>query len=352
MASAHPILSSDSDAEELGGITVLRHPKLTGEIIDKNGVPLLPGTAPPPREPYSTNAWYPFNNRLEFDFAHYHYVELQTSEAKINTALDHWKAVTIAALGSPEDVSSAPWNTAQEVYSTIDEIQEGGAPFRTVHLQYQGTKPLNPPSWMVDTFEFCFRDSRLVLQQQLDNPEFATQFETVPYRLFNSKGERVFLNLFSADWIYREADTIAADPATHGAMVVPVVSGLDKTTVSVATRHQEYHPFYISAGNLTNLARRSHGSGVVPVAFLPISKVSKRQKKRKEFKTFARQLYHCCIRLIFEPLRSGMTKPEIMRCPDGHFRHSIFSIGPVIADYPEQVWLAAIVQNWCPKYAH
>ncbi|KAJ7307889.1 hypothetical protein DFH08DRAFT_615925, partial [Mycena albidolilacea] len=24
-------------------------------------------------------------------------------------------------------------------------------------------------------------------------------------------------------------------------------------------------------------------------------------------------------------------------------------IGPYIADYPEQVWLAAIVQNWCPK---
>ncbi|RXW16236.1 hypothetical protein EST38_g9616 [Candolleomyces aberdarensis] len=333
MASAHAILSSDSGAEEFSRMTILHHPKLTGEIVDKNGVTLPPDTAPPPREPYSANAWYPFNNRLEFDFAHYHYVKLQTSEANINTALDHWKAVTIAALGSAEDVSSAPWNTAQEVYSAIDEIQEGGAPFRTVHLRYQGEKPLNPPSWMTDTFEFCFRDARLVLQQQLENPEFINQFETVPY----------------PDWIYREADTIAADQATHGAMVVPIVSGLDKTTVSVATGHQEYHPFYISAGNLTNLARRSHGSGVVPVAFLPIPKVSKRQKKRKEFKTFARQLYHCCIRLIFEPLRSGMTKPEIMRCPDGHFRRSIFSIGPVIADYPEQVWLAAIVQNWCPK---
>ncbi|KAJ2921951.1 hypothetical protein H1R20_g15145, partial [Candolleomyces eurysporus] len=132
-------------------------------------------------------------------------------------------------------------------------------------------------------------------------------------------------------------------------MVVPIVSGLDKTTVSVATGHQEYHPFYFSAGNLTNLARRSHGNGVVPIAFLPIPKVSNRQKKRKEFKTFARQLYHTCIRLIFEPLRSGMTNPEVMRCPDGHFRRAVFSIGPVIADYPEQVWLAGVVQNWCPK---
>lgn len=55
-------------------------------------------------------------------------------------------------------------------------------------------------------------------------------------------------------------------------MLVPAVTGLDKTTVSVATGHQEYHPVYISAGNLTNMARRSHGAGVTPVAFLPIPK--------------------------------------------------------------------------------
>jgi hypothetical protein len=46
-----------------------------------------------------------------------------------------------------------------------------------------------------------------------------------------------------------------------------------------------------------------------------------------------------------------MTTPEVVRCPDGHFRHAIYGIGPYIADYPEQVWLAAIVQDWCPKYA-
>lgn len=55
-------------------------------------------------------------------------------------------------------------------------------------------------------------------------------------------------------------------------MFVPCVTGLDKTTVSVQTGQQEYHPFYFSAGNLSNLARRSHGNGLVPVAFLPIPK--------------------------------------------------------------------------------
>jgi Plavaka transposase len=55
-------------------------------------------------------------------------------------------------------------------------------------------------------------------------------------------------------------------------MFVPVVAGSDKTTVSVATGHQEYHPVYMSPGNLTNTARRAHGNSVLPVAFLPIPK--------------------------------------------------------------------------------
>lgn len=59
-------------------------------------------------------------------------------------------------------------------------------------------------------------------------------------------------------------------------MFVPVVAGSDKTTVSVATGHQEYHPVYVSPGIITNTARRGHGNGVLPVAFLPIPKSESR----------------------------------------------------------------------------
>jgi hypothetical protein len=55
-------------------------------------------------------------------------------------------------------------------------------------------------------------------------------------------------------------------------MLVPVIAGSDKTTVSVATSHQEYHPVYISPGIFTNTARHGHGNAVLPVAFLPIPK--------------------------------------------------------------------------------
>ena len=55
-------------------------------------------------------------------------------------------------------------------------------------------------------------------------------------------------------------------------MFIPVVAGSDKTTVSVATGHQEYHLVYMSPGNLSNIARRAHSNALLPVVFLPIPK--------------------------------------------------------------------------------
>ena len=76
---------------------------------------------------------------------------------------------------------------------------------------------------------------------------------------------------------------------------------------------------------------------------------SKHQWKKPAFQKFCHELYHACLELVFSPLKPYMTKPKVVKCPDGHFRHAIFSLGPYIADYPEQVWLAAIISNWCPK---
>jgi Plavaka transposase len=151
-------------------------------------------------------------------------------------------------------------------------------------------------------------------------------------------------------------------------MLIPIIAGSDKTTVSVATGHQEYHPLYIGAGNISNTMRRSHSVGMELAALLPIPKskslptmtfdgsfkfltplqASKKHRRQPQYQTFCRQLYHACLEKVFSVLRPSMTEPKIAMCPDGYFRRVVFSLGPYIADYPEQVWLAGIVQNWCP----
>jgi hypothetical protein len=68
-----------------------------------------------------------------------------------------------------------------------------------------------------------------------------------------------------------------------------------------------------------------------------------------EFRKFRRQVFHTSLGVIYEPLRPGMTTPEVVQCPDGHYRKAIYGLGPYIADYPEQVALAGVVSGWCPK---
>lgn len=63
--------------------------------------------------------------------------------------------------------------------------------------------------------------------------------------------------------------------------------------------------------------------------------------------SFATNFLTC--KKILKSLKPGLTIPEVVHCPDSHFRHAVYGIGPYIGDYPEQVLLACIVQNWCPK---
>ncbi|KAH9008341.1 hypothetical protein EDB83DRAFT_2509114 [Lactarius deliciosus] len=297
------------------------------------------------------NPWLPFNDRLQYEWAYYHYVRLQSSAEDIRQGLDLWRAMaTTTHQMDHNSCDGVPWKSAKEMYNTIDSISVGGVSWVTYQLSYNGPQPTGTlPRWMQETYELNVRNILSVFEEQLASKEFDGQFEYTPYKEYDAKGHRVYSNLMSGNWAFREADTISQDKNTEGSMFVPIVAGSDKTTVSVATGGQEYHPVYASLGNITNTARRGHGNGVTPIAFLPIPKTSKRQRKRPEFQMFCRQLYHSCLELVFMPLKPYMTKPRVMRCPDGHFRRTIFGLGPYIVDYPEQVWLAGIVSTWCPK---
>ncbi|KAJ7673067.1 hypothetical protein DFH06DRAFT_1358827 [Mycena polygramma] len=278
----------------------------------------LPQYSPPP--PFASldgqapNSWEPFESRTEFDFAHFHFVEEQSS--------------------------AAPWKNAAALYAAIDSIQHSDAPWKVHKIRYQGPRPAGtPPQWMTETYELCSHNIRTVLHHQLATADFKDKINYSPYRQSNAQGKRVWSNLMSGEWAWQQADIIAADETTHGCMFVPTVAGSDKTTVSVHTGQQEYHPVYSSPGNLTGVARRAHGNGVPPVA-PDIALTTKRQRKTVAYQKFVRQMYHACLARVFEPLKAGMTTPEVVRCPDGHFRRVIYGLGPYIADYPEQVWLA------------
>ena len=171
---------------------------------DANGNFISPHAQPPHTvtlDATEDNPWHPFEDRLAFDWAHYHFVELQSSEREVNRGLDLWLAAKLKA----GDDTPLPWSSATEMYATIDAIQEGDAPFTTVKFKYNGPLPPNPPRWMTETYELCTRDSHLLLHHQLATTDFADKFNYKPYRQFNHNGDRVWSNLMSGEWAWNEA---------------------------------------------------------------------------------------------------------------------------------------------------
>ncbi|KAJ7856211.1 hypothetical protein B0H14DRAFT_3643571, partial [Mycena olivaceomarginata] len=85
------------------------------------------------------------------------------------------------------------------------------------------------------------------------------------------------------------------------------------------------------------------------IGFLAIPKTDRENQDTAEFRTFRRNLFHGSWRQILKSLRPGMTTPEVVKFADGHYRRAIYGLGLYIADYPEQVRLACVVQGWCAR---
>ncbi|KAI0054565.1 hypothetical protein BV25DRAFT_1910247 [Artomyces pyxidatus] len=337
----------DDDMEPLGGPYVLHHPIIDGTPCDQQSNDLPPNTASPAYvSPTGANAdnWAPFSDRPAFEIADLLYHRTQMPATHLNDLMSYWAA------SQTHEGDQPPFANNLAVIEALDSINIANAPWESFSASYSGKIPDNdPPPWMLAKYDVWFRDPRTLLRRQLGNPDFAEEIDYSPRQVFDARGKRQWSDFMTGNWAWKQADKIAEDENTHGAMFVPVILGSDKTTVSVATGQTEYWPLYISNGAIHNNVRRAHRNGVSLLGFLAIPKTDKAYAKDVGFRRFRRQLLHASLTRILQSLRPGMTVPEVTRCPDGHFRRVIYGLGPYIADYPEQVLLSCTVQNWCPR---
>ncbi|KAG1745056.1 uncharacterized protein EDB91DRAFT_1080565 [Suillus paluster] len=313
-----------------------------GNFIDQNA-------PPPPRTEASPTDWTPYESRVVFEAAELLYTRNQMSAGQIDTLLDLWAATLIKHQDSP------PFTGHRDLYETIDLTPLGNVTWETFSMSYNGVKPANNvPPWMTAKYDVWFHDPCLLVHHMLLNPDFATEIEYVLYRDYTDEDKHCYKNFFSGDWAWKQAyitlqDIIAEDPETHGSTFVPLIIGSDKTTVSVATGHTEYHLLYLSIGNIFNGVRCTHHNGVVLVGFLAILKSTKEHLEDKDFRNFCRQMFHSSLTKIFDSMKPNITIPDVVCCPDSHYWCVIYGLGPYITNYQEQLVLSGVVQNWCPK---
>ncbi|KAG2029452.1 hypothetical protein BDR03DRAFT_936837 [Suillus americanus] len=335
----HPVCFPDNISRMFACISGAAGQKcdVHGNFIDQN--------APsPPRTEVSPTDWTPYESQVAFETAEFLYTRNQMSAGQIDTLLDLWAATLIRHNDSP------PFTDHRDLYKTIDSTPLGDVAWETFTMSYNGVKPAEDiPPWMTAEYDVWFRDPHLLLHHMLSNPDFNTEIEYVLYRDYTNNDQRCYKNFFSGDWAWKQADIIAEDPETHGLTFVPLIIGSDKTTVLVATGHTEYHLLYLLIGNIFNGVRHAHCNGVVLVGFLAIPKSTKEHLDDKDFRNFHRQMFHSSLAKIFESVKLNMMIPDTVHCSDGHYRRIIYGLGPYIADYPEQLMLLGVVQNWCPK---
>jgi hypothetical protein len=239
--------------------------------------------------PRSKDDWSPYKDRVAFETAERLFAKEQLSAAGIDALMDLWRASFIQR-GIID--GGAPFVNHNDLYNTIDSTPLGDVPWQLFSISYDGQLPeANIPTWMTDKFDVWFRDPHLIATNILGNPDFASEFDSVPFRRFDTNGNQIWDDFMSGSWAWMQAvrcltsslsclrelimipqDKIAKDPATHGSMFVPIILGSDKTTVSVATGQNEYYPLYMSIGNVHNGVRRAHRNALALVAFLAMPK--------------------------------------------------------------------------------
>ncbi|KAF9778110.1 hypothetical protein BJ322DRAFT_1014885 [Thelephora terrestris] len=315
----------------------------TGQRCDRHGAS-IPQNAPPevPTIKVDTD-WSPFESRAGFELAEFAFADAELSRRKIDKLLELWAATLVRHGDSPPIVNQ------RDLHRQIDAIELGDVRWENTCLKYEGPCPntTRPPEWKTAHYDVWHRNPREVIKNMLARPDLEGHIDYTAYREFNGD-QRQYSNVMSGNWAWKQSDTIALDPLTHGSMFVPIILGSDKTTVSVATGQNDFYPLYLSIGNIQSHMRRAHKNSLVLIGFLPIPKGARKDTDTEEFWWFKRDLTHRSIATILLPLRPFMKTPNIVLCPDQYFRQALYGLGPHIADYLEQATLAWILFGWCP----
>jgi hypothetical protein len=177
-----------------------------GTPCDADGNDLMPGTPPPPRPPPPVNEdgapmpYFPYKDCEEYRLAHFLFKRNQMPGTEIDELMQIWS-------NSLPDDQDPPFANHDDLYNTIDATVVGDAPWQSFSVTYMGALPAEGgiPSWMLAAYDVWFRDPRLVLRNQLQNPDFKNEFDYTPFQKFNENGEREWGDFMSANWGFQQA---------------------------------------------------------------------------------------------------------------------------------------------------
>jgi Plavaka transposase len=184
-----------------------------GAPCNEDGIDLPPGTPPPPPLPPPVDengkrlSFFPYRDCEEFKLANFLFKCNQMPGTEIDELMQIWANMLA-------DGQDPPFADHDDLCNIIDATILGDVPWRSFLITYSGENPEdgNIPPWMLKEYNIWFRDPKVVLQNQLANPDFKGEFDYAPYQKFDNNGEREWKDFMSANWSYQQAMRLTVFP--------------------------------------------------------------------------------------------------------------------------------------------
>lgn len=170
---------------------------MSGRPCDRDGNFLHPDAAPLPKEVPPPDDFGPYCSLNQFRMADFLYRKVQMSAGEIDELMEILDG----------DGNTPPFTDHKDLYATIDATERGHVAWQAFEVAYDGSDldAPNAPSWKRKNYTVYFRDPRAVLQQQLGNPDYKSEIDLSPRRVYDEKDEHVYENFMSGDWAWRQA---------------------------------------------------------------------------------------------------------------------------------------------------
>ena len=125
-----------------------------GQPCDKDGLLLPPGTPPLPCSDPSPDTWDPFDDQTQFWMGEFLYKKVEMSAGDVDELMDIW------ATSNDDDASL--FSSHKHMYTTIDAIKHGDAPWKSFTVSYAGHLAPDPLSWQLQDYWVWYHDPDIV----------------------------------------------------------------------------------------------------------------------------------------------------------------------------------------------
>lgn len=128
---------------------------------------------------------------------------MAASKGDIDHILRIWKAQRILDGIDPNDDSS--FNSHDDLFKAVDAIPFGETEWSAFVVRYNGPVTPDAPQWKRESFVVYARNTLHVLENMAASSDFKGSWHTRPYRQWNEADTRMYSDLLSADWAWKQA---------------------------------------------------------------------------------------------------------------------------------------------------